>query len=57
MNYSQILNYITVGVTAAVAFLAVVAPITRTDLDNKLLEALRWLETVALKTLLPGRNM
>ena len=38
--------------TATIAFLAVIAPATKTDKDNKVLNALRWIETNLMGLLL-----
>lgn len=39
---------------AAIAFLAVLAPLTKSNIDNKLLDALRFVEDKLLGLVLPG---
>lgn len=41
-------------VTFAVAFLAVIAPITKSDIDNKVLDVLRYIEDKILSVLFPS---
>lgn len=50
-------GYLTIVVTAAIAALAVIAPVTKTEADNKALAALRFVEGLLLKVLLPGRTV
>ena len=40
----MVVKYLSMGLAAAIALLAVMAPVTATDWDNKLLDALRWVE-------------
>jgi len=47
----QILGYLPYVVSALIAALAVIAPITSSDLDNKALAALRWFEDVVVSVL------
>jgi len=47
----QILGYLPYVVSALIAALAVIAPITSSDLDNKVLAALRWFEDVVVSVL------
>lgn len=49
----QVLTWVTVGVTAAIALLNVIAPLTKSEWDNKALSALRWVESTVLKILIP----
>lgn len=44
-------------VAGCVGVLAVVAPLTKTDKDNKFLDALRWLEGLLAKVVVPGREL
>lgn len=53
----QYAGYLSLAVTAAVAALAVIAPVTKTEADNKVLAALRFVESMILKVLLPGRSV
>jgi hypothetical protein len=48
-------TYVAPGVLAAIAALAVIAPLTKTNKDNLVLAGLRWFERVVLGVLLPGR--
>jgi len=55
---SEILEYVTkilpVVVTSAIAVLAVIAPLTKSDADNKVLAVLRWIEDTILSLLFPS---
>jgi hypothetical protein len=43
-----------VVVTSAVALLAVIAPLTKSDIDNKFLDVLRFIEDKLLSVLFPS---
>lgn len=43
-----------ITVTSLVAVLAVIAPLTKSDYDNKALDGLRWFEDKILSILFPG---
>lgn len=43
-----------VAVTAIIALLAVISPLTKTDYDNKALDVLRWIEDKLLSILFPS---
>jgi hypothetical protein len=45
--------YASIGVAGLVAFLNVVAPLTRTEWDNRALKMLRWMEENVLRMLVP----
>lgn len=45
----------TSAVTAAVILLNVIAPLTDTDKDDKILAALRWLEELLAKVVVPKK--
>lgn len=51
------LNVATIFVTACVAALALIAPLTKTDKDDRVLSALRWLEGLLGKVVVPGREL
>lgn len=40
----MVVKYVSMGLAGAIALLAVMAPVTASDWDNKLLDALRWVE-------------
>lgn len=44
-------------VTALILVLAVIAPLTKSEYDNKALAALRWFEAAILKVLFPNRTL
>lgn len=46
-----------IAVACAVALLNIIAPLTKTDADNKVLALLRWVEDVVLKTLIPQTRL
>lgn len=46
-------EYVPVIVTAAIAALAVIAPITKSDADNKVLDVLRFIEDKLLAIFFP----
>lgn len=48
-----VMTYLVVGVACAVALLNVIAPLTKSSMDNKALDLLRKLEDLMLKVLLP----
>lgn len=52
---SILTTYVAPAVAILIAALAILAPLTRSELDNKVLAALRWFESTILKVLLPGR--
>lgn len=49
----QLLTYLTIGVTLAIAMLNVIAPLTKTEWDNWALNMLRKFEELVLKALVP----
>lgn len=55
---TKILEYVAtilpVAVTAAIALLAVIAPLTKSTADNKVLDVLRWIEEKLLSVLFPS---
>lgn len=50
---STLTAVVPVVVTSAIAVLAVIAPLTNSDIDNKVLDGLRWLEARILGVLFP----
>jgi len=52
-NLSLIVSIATAAVTAAVILLNVLAPITKTDKDDKILAFLRWVQEALTKIILP----
>lgn len=55
---SKILEYVSqilpVAVTAIIALLAVISPLTKSNIDNKVLDFLRWVEDKLLKLVFPS---
>lgn len=47
--------YVAPAVLVALAALGAIAPLTRSEWDNKALAVLRWIEQNVLRLLLPGR--
>ena len=47
------LQYASEGLTAIIAGLAIIAPLTSSDMDNKVLDALRWVEDKVINLVLP----
>ncbi len=52
-----ILAIVGAALTSVIGLLAVISPLTKTDKDDRLLRALRWVESVLLKVILPGRSV
>lgn len=52
-NLSLIVSIATAAITAAVVLLNVLAPITKTDKDDKILAFLRWVQEALTKIILP----
>lgn len=50
-------NIAAIAIAGCVGVLAVIAPLTKTDKDNKVLDALRWLEGLLAKVVVPGREL
>lgn len=48
-----VLTYVTVGVAVAIAVLNIIAPLTKSEADNKALALLRKFEEFVLKLLIP----
>lgn len=55
MDLQLIALIATSTVTAAVVLLNVIAPLTDTDKDDKILAALRWLEELLAKVVVPKK--
>lgn len=55
MDLQLIALIATSAVTAAVVLLNVIAPLTDTDRDDKILAALRWLEELLAKVVVPKK--
>lgn len=55
MDLQLIALIATSTVTAAVVLLNVIAPLTDTDKDDKILAALRWLEGLLAKVVVPKK--
>lgn len=55
---SEIIEYVTkilpVAITAAITLLAVIAPLTKSTADNKVLDVLRFIEDKLLTVLFPS---
>lgn len=55
---TEILEYVTkilpVAVTSIIALLAVIAPLTKSEADNKVLDVLRFIEDKLLRVLFPS---
>lgn len=50
---SKLATIVPVVVTSAIALLAVIAPLTKSDIDNKALDFLRFVEDKILSVLFP----
>ena len=50
---SNIVMYASVTIACLIAVLNIIAPLTKTDWDNKALSALRWFEDTVMKILIP----
>ncbi len=48
------LQYASEGLTAIIAALAIIAPLTNSDMDNKVLDALRYAEDKIINLILPA---
>lgn len=48
-----IATYVSFAVAGLIVALNAIAPLTKTDVDNKILNALRWFQDTILKILLP----
>lgn len=51
-KFYEIVTYVSLFLTATIAFLAVIAPVTKTDKDNKVLAVLRFIEEKLMGVLL-----
>jgi hypothetical protein len=51
---SKLAAILPVAVTSVIALLAVIAPLTKSDYDNKALDFLRYIEDKFLSILFPG---
>lgn len=49
--------YASAVIAGLILTLNVIAPLTKTDVDNKLLNALRWFQDTIFKILLPQHNV
>lgn len=56
-DISTVLAIVGAALTSVIGLLAVIAPLTKSDKDDRLLRALRWVENALLKILLPGRSV
>jgi hypothetical protein len=51
-----VIMYAGIVIACLIAVLNIIAPLTKSDLDNKALDFLRWLESTVLRMILPMRK-